>query len=627
MSRKGLLVVMVLLAVLMVSATIAQAQGNPPQGPTYVGSNKCAACHQPIHESWSATLHTKMILDPAKDPAVIKADFDKLSTVITDTKLQFKKADVVLAMGWRYRQRYIIADPKTGRLVMGAGQWNLAGQGPASTDNTWQAATAGEDWLKECAGCHTTGFDLAKSQKFTAADYHAGKDKPFVELGIGCEACHGPASEHIKIPTRATIPVNKEKALDAQICGQCHTRGSSTDDKKETHQYPLGYTPGGDPTLREANWNPFMPTGVVTDTNWWVDGHAEKHRQQYLEWLPSAHATALDMLKKPEAGGQDACVRCHSADAFLTSLDPKLDPVKLAEAKFGITCQTCHDSHKTSTQPFDALLRNESYKECVACHNGGTEGGAKPIQPGTPVHHPMQEMYEGKGAIGVEGKPSPHFTGKEGQPVCASCHMPGIAKSADTGDIATHDWKIALPGKVEKGEPSACSACHINDQSKLMQMPAETLQKVIDDRQKEIGDKITALEGRIKVLGDKNTWLDAKTQAPVDAAPDAYKAAFTNVSFVKSDGSRGFHNYPYARAILTKADSDLKNIEQPPTPTPLPPTPVPPTPVPPPQPTAVPTVAAAAQAAPGTSWLIWSGLAVIVVAVLVVLMTRKPKAS
>ena len=41
-----------------------------------------------------------------------------------------------------------------------------------------------------------------------------------------------------------------------------------------------------------------MPMGVVTDMNWWVDGHAEKHRQRYLKWLSSAHAAAPDKLKK-----------------------------------------------------------------------------------------------------------------------------------------------------------------------------------------------------------------------------------------------------------------------------------------------------------------------------------------
>ena len=260
MLKKSFASVIILLAFAAVGVTVAQAQGTQPPGPTYVGSDKCAACHSAIHESWSATLHTKMILDPAKDSKAILADLSKLSSVITDTKLLYKKTDVVLTMGWRYRQRYILADPKTGRLVMGAGQWNIPGQGPAASDATWQPAAAGDDWLKECAGCHTTGFNLEKANKFTAANYKAGKGMPFVELGIGCEACHGPGSEHV-VPGKSTkdnIPVNKSEALDAQICGQCHTRGTSRDDKGETHQYPLGYTLGGD--LSRANWTPVQPT-------------------------------------------------------------------------------------------------------------------------------------------------------------------------------------------------------------------------------------------------------------------------------------------------------------------------------------------------------------------------------
>jgi predicted CXXCH cytochrome family protein len=631
MLKKIIVVVIVLLAIAAASATLATAQGNQPPGPTYIGSDKCAACHPAIYESWSASLHTKMILDPAKDSKAILAAFDKLSSVITDTKLLYKKTEVVLTLGWRYRQRYILADPKTGRLVMGAGQWNIPGQGPAASDAAWQPAAAGEDWLKECAGCHTTGFNLEKANKFTAANYKTGKGLPFVELGIGCEACHGPGSEHA-VPGKSTqdnIPVNKSKALDAQICGQCHTRGASKDDKGETHQYPLGYTPGGD--LSKANWTPVQPTGQDTDPNWWVDGHAKTHRQQYLEWQPSKHAAALDTLKKQ--GGQDSCVVCHSADAFLASQDKAAQPVKLADAKFSITCQTCHDPHKTSTQMFNELLRNESYKECTACHNG-TSGGAHPIKAGDAVHEPMQEMYEGKGAVGVEGKASPHFTAKDGQAICVSCHMPGTAKSADTiatsnRDIATHDWKIVMPGKAEKGEPSACSACHLNDKANAPQFSADALQTVIDSRQKEMINELAALDARLKALSEKNTtWIDAKTQAPADTAPDSFKAAFTNISFVKADGSKGFHNYSYAKAILAKADSDLKTLDQPTaTPTSVPPTPEPPTPTPEPLPTVAPTAAPAPQAAPGTNWLVWLGLAAIVIVVLVLVATRKPKAS
>jgi len=72
------------------------------------------------------------------------------------------------------------------------------------------------------------------------------------------------------------------------------------------------------------------------------------------------------------------------------------EPIKLADARFNITCQACHDPHKEGAKAFDSLLRDESYRECTACHNG-TSGGARPIKPGAKLHHPVQEMYEGTG--------------------------------------------------------------------------------------------------------------------------------------------------------------------------------------------------------------------------------------
>jgi hypothetical protein len=229
MTRKGLLVVTVLLAVLMVGATLAQAQGNPPQGPTYVGSDKCATCHQPIHESWAATLHTKMILDPIKDPTVIKADFGKMSNVITDTKLQFKKTDVMLTMGWRYRQRYIIADPKTGRLVMGAGQWNLAGQGPTASDNAWQAAAAGEAAL-ECAVAIPPGFDLARL-KFTSADY-VGKDSRS-RASIAAKPAMAPARNTSRYPPgRPSQSTKRKRSMHKSAGNAIHAVAPQTTRKR-----------------------------------------------------------------------------------------------------------------------------------------------------------------------------------------------------------------------------------------------------------------------------------------------------------------------------------------------------------------------------------------------------------
>jgi hypothetical protein len=615
--RKGIFITILIVALAWVGVTVTQAQGNQPPAPTYVGSDKCKTCHAAVMGQWSQTLHPKMIQDPAKSKdQVILADFLKQSTRITDTKQQFTGKDVVLTMGWRYRQRYIVADPKTNRLVLARGQWNIAGQGPSNVDATWQEAAGGDDWLKECAGCHTTGFNPAKSERYTAADYKAGKDFPFVELGVGCEACHGPASEHLKAPNKNSIPVNKAKAANAQICGACHTRGTSKDDKGETHQYPLGYTPGGD--LGKANWTPAKPTGVITDANWWAGGYARKYSQQYLEWQPSPHAAALTNLQ--QAAAQDACVSCHSTDGLLAG-----DSAKLADAKFGVTCVACHAPHSAGSKPLDELLRRESYEECTICHNG-TLGGKAPIKAGQVVHAPMKEMVEGKGAVGIDGKPSPHFA-KDGRAVCASCHMPGVAKSADAGDIATHNLKIAMPGQLDPDMPNACSACHMNSQAAAPQLPAETLQQLIDTRQKETSERVAALEARLKALSEQNqAWLDAKTKAPAEASPLGFKAAFTNLSFVKADGSQGFHNYSYAKAVLDQADKDLKNIEQPPA-TPTPTSTPAPTETPAPTPTLTPTPIPAPTAAPGSSWFIWGALTAIAIIVVGLLYTQKPKMS
>jgi hypothetical protein len=173
-----------------------------------------------------------------------------------------------------------------------------------------------------------------------------------------------------------------------------------------------------------------------------------------------------------------------------------------------------------------------------------------------------------------------------------------------------------------------CKTCHNNDKAQAPQTPAETLQKLIDDQQKDTTDRVAALEKRLKALSDKNNdWMDTRTNAPATEAPMDFKAAFTNISFVKADSSKGFHNYQYAKAVLDEADGDLKKLEQPPAPATVPPT-IEPTATPVPTATLAPTATPEPpRGDPGTSWAIWGGLAAVVVIFLGVLYLRKPKTS
>jgi cytochrome c553 len=77
------------------------------------------------------------------------------------------------------------------------------------------------NWITECAGCHSTGFDPEK--------------KTFVEMGIGCEACHGPGNAYKSKKTMLQIQhgeIDGSKLgftqIDEASCIRCHNQESPT---------------------------------------------------------------------------------------------------------------------------------------------------------------------------------------------------------------------------------------------------------------------------------------------------------------------------------------------------------------------------------------------------------------
>ena len=88
-----------------------------------------------------------------------------------------------------------------------------------------------EVWNGSCHGCHTVGTQ----PRLTGDTF----DTRTVELGIACEACHGPAEEHVRVnsaPWRryarylsddgdASIvnPARLSSRRSAEVCGQCHS--------------------------------------------------------------------------------------------------------------------------------------------------------------------------------------------------------------------------------------------------------------------------------------------------------------------------------------------------------------------------------------------------------------------
>ena len=151
-------------------------------------------------------------------------------------------------------------------------------------------------------------------------------------MGVSCEACHGPGSEHMSAggaKAAIVVPTNLPKDRAMMICGSCHSKGTSKD---KAYPFPVKFRPGDDLTAAFVDAKPTTPG----------------RNQQYSEFITSKHATLgmtctlchsvhgdtslPDQLKKPV---NDLCLGCHMG---------KIKDLKTHQptAPADATCATCH---------------------------------------------------------------------------------------------------------------------------------------------------------------------------------------------------------------------------------------------------------------------------------------------
>lgn len=191
----------------------------------------------------------------------------------------------------------------------------------------------------------------------------------------------------------------------------------------------------------------------------------------------------------------------------------------------------CHDPHKKT---HEVQLRWGKEETCVECHTGELEAGKK-WTPGKEVHHPQKEFWLGVGGLEVPDMPAKKVI------TCADCHMTN----------GNHFFKVGTPEltlKV-KGQDTvfnSCSSCH----ARMTKEEVEAVQKPIEAR-------ITALKADLAAAKKK---LDAMT-GDTTFLKNLYNVAYTNVSYVEADASKGIHNPAYARALLDVAEAKVKDLK------------------------------------------------------------------
>ena len=193
------------------------------------------------------------------------------------------------------------------------------------------------------------------------------------------------------------------------------------------------------------------------------------------------------------AHGQNSCQDCH-ADIADKPLHP--DPAKVSKRLREYyrleQCTSCHEDIledlDDGTHGGEKIAGEEEFKFCIGCHDPHyqlpySDEAAKldlsePVEKKCSICHEFekelpeyteedQTCMECHVSLNQTGAHAVHSFGN-----CVGCHMPRIAKSAESGDIRSHVFATLLPKDTLENPdiPNSCQTCHKHKDEDLKEL-------------------------------------------------------------------------------------------------------------------------------------------------------------
>ncbi|WP_271409708.1 tetratricopeptide repeat protein [Pseudomonas sp. Q1-7] len=353
----------------------APAQANA-QPASLVDERTCAGCHAQQVRDWRAS-HHRLAMQDATETSV-QGNFDDARFQDDAGAARFFRRDgafwvnapgadgkpadfrVAYTFGVAPLQQYLV-EGSGGRLQALDLAWDVnqrswfrppASQGPQAGDaQHW--ARPQQNANAQCVECHSTGFQRHYDP---ATDHYASR---WNSLGVGCQACHGPASRHLDWAAKQYRAANAGFALDlaradriraVETCARCHARRVPLDDDSHHGQRLM---------------DDYLPS-TLTRELYELDGKIKGEVYEYGAFTQSRlyakgvrcsdchnpHSTAL------RAPGNGVCLRCHnpSGQAEVEGIDDRGLTAKNydspehhhhAQGQAGSQCVDCHMPGKT----------------------------------------------------------------------------------------------------------------------------------------------------------------------------------------------------------------------------------------------------------------------------------------
>lgn len=394
-------------------------------GADHATSGECQRCHPSQFESWARTFHRTMTQD-ASDASVL-GDFDgarleyggvsarmergadgafTLRFVGPDGR-EWSRATVVRTIGSRRYQQYLAADGDV--LFRLPVAWHVEERrwfhmnGAFLTPDPPRdgAAIAPADyyrhvtrWNDNCVFCH----NVAARPGLDGERW----DTEVAELGVACEACHGPADEHSRVnadPVRRyalhltdepdpTIvnPRRLSPARSAEVCGRCHGQRLAADVGAYLRDGDP-YVPGdvlADQTRPLARDTPLDGDRAAFADRFWPDGTARLTAYEYQGLLQSRcdeltctschgmHEGDPRGQLRPAARGDGACTGCHDAalaEPAHTGHDTRIECVECHMPRIVYGVVEAHRSHRIERP----VPRADRPGACALCHADRTD--------------------------------------------------------------------------------------------------------------------------------------------------------------------------------------------------------------------------------------------------------------
>ena len=358
-------------ASVLLAATLCAAPALTRAAPAYVGSEACIGCHAEAAKAWTSSHHALAWTWPS--PETVVADFDDTEFRHRDMVARFRiepdgyhvavtEKDGVTTdyrvhsvAGIEPLQQYLL-ETEPGRLQSFDVVWDTEEKRwfhlypdqdlPPNNGLHWTGPY--KTWNARCAECHATGFEKNYDPK--TRRYRSTQS----EIGVGCEACHGPGSAHLEwaeSPQEWTAgpgldPYGFTQSFGGneatiQQCATCHSRREAHDDAS-----PLPGT-----LYHDAYGLSLLQPGLYH-----ADGQVLDEVYVYGSFLQAKkYARGVSCLNchdahsaKPPAEGNAICTQCHAPAG-----NPEFPTVRRgaydspahhfhAPGSEGAQCKNCH---------------------------------------------------------------------------------------------------------------------------------------------------------------------------------------------------------------------------------------------------------------------------------------------